>query len=448
MIKRIISVLLAFLILLSFAGISFAENETADEINNEKNNEKKELSANSPSAILVDRHTGMVLYKKNASDRVYPADLTKIMTAVLVLENCKLEETAKASETALSNISTGASPLLVKGEKLSVRQLLYAMLLASSSDAANVLAEKTSGSIEKFVSLMNKKAGELGMKDTNFTNPSGEHDERHYTTAEDMAKLSVYAMKIEELCEIVKNSSYSIPATDKYSSVRDIKTTNRLLKKANEYYYRYATGLKTGFTAEAKICIAASAEKADVSVIALVFGSERDDGYKDCRSMFEFVFENYIGQNVVEKGDIVAQTVVLNTRRNSKLILKTDADVSVLKLKNDGEIKVSYEDNVPKEISAPIKANQVIGTRKYYLDEKLVCTVNLVADKDYVLDPISFVVNKMIAFVTSPWLFVAIVLVIVVFIIIERRRRRVLRQKRRMERATRRKMIEEEIGRM
>ena len=224
MIKRIISVLLTVFMLFSFFCIALAENENISEVNNEK----KDLSAKSPSAVLVDLHTGMVLYRKSAGERVYPADLTKIMTAVLVLENCKLEETAKASETALSNIPAGASPLFVKGEKLSVRQLLYAMLLASSSDAANVLAEKTSGSIEEFVSLMNKKAQELQMKNTNFTNPSGEHDERHYTTAEDMAKLAVYAMKIEELCEIVKCSSYSIPATDKYSSVRDIKTTNRL----------------------------------------------------------------------------------------------------------------------------------------------------------------------------------------------------------------------------
>lgn len=442
MIKRIISVLLTIFLIFSVLSVVLAENES------EINSEKKEFSASAPSAILVDRHTGMVIYKKSSAERVYPADLTKIMTAVLVLENCKLEETAKASETALSNIPAGASPLLLKGEKLSVRQLLYAMILASSSDAANVLAEKTSGSIEEFVSLMNKKAQELQMKNTNFTNPSGEHDERHYTTAEDMAKLAVYAMRTDEFREIVKCSSYSIPATDKYSSVRDIKTTNRLLRKENEYYYRYATGLKTGFTAEAKICIAASAEKNNISVIGLVFGSERDDGYKDCKAMFDFVFDNYVGQNVVRKGDIVAQTVVVNTRRNSKLILKTDADASVLKLKNEGEIKVTYKDNIPKEVSAPVKANQIIGTRKYYLDGKLICTVNLVSDKDYVLDPISFIVNKMIAFLTSPWLFVVIIFALVIFVVIERRRRRIRRQKRREQRANRRKLLEEEINNM
>lgn len=444
MFKRITSVLLTVFIVFSFCCLSLAENENIEEVNNEKS----ELSANAPSAVLVDRYTGMVLYRKNAGDRVYPADLTKIMTAVLVLENCKLEETAKASETALSNIPSGASPLLVKDEKLSVRQLLYAMMLASSSDAANVLAEKTSGSIEKFVSLMNDKAQELEMKNTNFTNPTGEHDERHYTTAEDMAKLAVYAMKLDDLREIVKCASYSIPSTDKYSSVRDIKTTNRLLKKENEYYYRYATGLKTGFTAEAKICIAASAQKDDISVIALVFGSERDDGYKDCKTMFDFVFENYVGQSVVKKGDIVAQTVVVNTRRNSKLILKTDMDVSVLKLKDGGEIKITYKDSIPEEVSAPVKANQIIGKREYYLDGELICAVNLIADKDYTLDPISFVVNKMIAFVTSPWLFVVIIIAFVLFVMYERRRRRIQRQKRREERANRRKIMEEEIEKL
>ena len=180
----------------------------------------------------------------------------------------------------------------------------------------------------------------------------------------------------------------------------------------------------------------------------MVFGSERDDGYKDCKSMFDFVFDNYVGQNVVKKGDIVAQTIVVNTRRNSKLILKTDADVSVIKLKSEGEVKVTYKDNIPKEVSAPVKANQIIGTREYYLDGKLICAVNLVSDKDYVLDPISFLVNKMIAFVTSPWLFVVIILTLIAFIIIERRRRLIRRQKRRQERANRRKMMEEEIDKM
>lgn len=355
MIKRIISVLLIITTLFSFSCVVFSENENIEGTNTEK----KELKAKSPHAILVDAHTGIVLYKKSASERVYPADLTKIMTAVLVLENCKLEETATASETALSNIPAGESPFLLKGEKLSVRQLLYAMLLKSAPDAANVLAEKTSGSIEKFVTLMNEKAKELEMKNTNFTNPTGEHDERNYTTAEDMAKLAVYAMEIEDLREIVKCNSYSIPATEKTSSVREIQTTNRLLKKAETgYYFDKATGLKTGYTTQAKTCIAASAEYNDIALVALVFEAEKDDGYNDCKSMCQYVFDNYIGQSVAKKGDIIAQTVVVNTRRNSKLILKTDADVSVLKKKDDGEIKVTYKDNIPKEVCAPIKANQ------------------------------------------------------------------------------------------
>jgi D-alanyl-D-alanine carboxypeptidase (penicillin-binding protein 5/6) len=229
--------------------------------------------------------------------------------------------------------------------------------------------------------------------------------------------------------------------------VREIKNTNRLIKKETEYYYKYATGMKTGFTAEAKICIAASAKKDDVSAIALLFGAD-GQGYDDCAAMFDFVLENYQGQSVAKKGDIVAQTVVVNTRRNNKLILKTDAGVSVLRKKGEGEHKVTYKDTLPKEISAPIKMNQVVGTRDYYIGKDKICTVNLIADKDYALDPISFIVNKMIAFVTSPWLFLFIILAVIAYVFVERRRRRIKRLKRREERENRRKMMEEEIGKM
>ncbi len=449
--KKILSVVLAILVLtVSFSSV-FSENETTEEVNTEMTT----LSAKSPHVVVADQETGMIIYKKGADERVYPADLTKIMTAVLVLENCKLEEIATASETALSNVSSGSSKLgIIKEEKLSVRQLLYAMLLGNAADAANVLAEKTSGSIEEFVKLMNERAKELGMENTNFTNPSGDHDERHYTTAADMTKLSVCAMAIADFKEIVKCDSYSIPATEKSDSARSIKNTNHLVSRLirGDYYYKNATGMKTGYTTEAKHCIAASAEKDGMSLIALVFEAENVEGvaqsYKDCSDMFEFVFNNYLVHRIVQKGDILAQTEVVNTRRTSKLILKADKPLSVLYLKTEDKPKVTYKDTFPAQVSAPVTANQVIGTREYFVGNESIGVVNLVADKNYALDPITFIVNKMIAFVTSPWLFVTIALVITAFILYERRRRKLLRQKRREERAKRSKLMIEEIDKL
>lgn len=451
--KRAISGILVIILLISAMTVAFAENENKEE---KPENEVQEVfSADSPYAILIDMKTGIVLYEKNSTQRVYPADLTKIMTAVLVLENCKLEELVTVSESAILNVSTGDSKLgIIKEEKLSVRQLLYAMLLGSAADATNALAENTSGSIENFVSLMNEKAEKLGMKNTHFTNPTGSHDERHYTTAQDMAKLASYAMEIPEFSEIVKCDSYSIPATEKCATARKVVNRNHFVSNLlrNDYYYKYSTGIKTGYSVEAKSCIAASAIKGNVSLIALVFGAETVENvaqsFKDCKNLFDAAFSNYSNHIVVEENEIIAQTEVTNTRRNSKLLLKTDKAISVLKLKDSEDPDITFKDEYPARISAPVKKGQIIGTREYFVDGITVGKTNLISDKDYALDPISYIFNKIMAFIKSPWLFVCIFLLIFIFIMLERRRRRILRKKRRAQREKRRKMMEEEFSKM
>jgi len=438
---KVTAFILTLMLCFSFVGSSFAENENIknDKVNieNESTQEEK-IVAKSPHAIVLDMRTGAVLYKKKAGERVYPAALTNIMTAVLVLEHCNMEELVVASETALSNVKAGDNKMgIVKEEKLSVRQLLYGMMLESASDAASVLAEKTSGSIEKFVSLMNEKAHSLGMKNTNFTNPTGEHDERHYTTASDMAILTRYAMGISEFCEVVKCQSYSIPATEKNHTSRKITNRNHFVSNLlrNDYYYKYSTGIKTGYSPEAKSCIAASAEKNGMALIAIVFEAETQDNvaqsFTDCRDMFDFVFENYVSQTIVSEGEIIAQTEILNTRRDNKLILKAENKVSVIRKRDSEDIEVTYKDTLAKEVSAPVEKNERIGVREYFLNGKSIGKLNLLAEKSYALDPITFLVNKMIAFVTSPWLFVAIVIAIFILVMAERRRRRILRKKRR-----------------
>lgn len=432
--NKVTAFVLIFVMLFSFSSVATAEKEETEKINTQE----QAFGAKSPYAILLDMKTGAVIYEKSAEDRAYPAALTNIMTAVLALENLNLEELATASETALSNVSAGDNKMgIVKEERLSVRQLLYGMMLGSASDAANVLAEKTSGSIDEFVVLMNEKAKKLGMENTNFTSPTGEHDERHYTTARDMSKLIMHAMKIPEFCEIVKCQSYSIPPTEKNDSARKITNKNHLVSNLlrNDYYYKYATGIKTGYSPVAKSCIAASAQKGNISLVAVVLGAQTEDNvalsFTDCRDMFEYVFDNYVSQTVVSSGDIVAQTVIENTRRENKLILKAENSVSVIKVKDSENLEITYKDSFPQTVSAPVNKDQLIGTREYFLNGKSIGVLNLLAEKSYTLDPITFVINKMVAFVTSPWLFVTIAIVIAALILLERRRRRINRKKRR-----------------
>ncbi len=445
----------AILIVLLFSlSTVYAQPEGIDSNTEQLNTEtsKEVLTAMSPHVLLVDMKTGMVLYSKNASEKVYPSTLTNIMTALLVLENCNLEELVTASETALSNVPSGDNKLgIVKGENLSVRQLLYAILLSSSSDATNLLAEKTSGSIDEFVKLMNTRAKELGMVNTNFTNPTGTHDERHYTTAEDMAVLVRTAMENETFREIVKCQSYSIPATEQNPTARKVVNRNHFVSilLRNDYYYKYATGIKTGYSAEAKSCIAASAEKNGISLLALVFEADTVDNvaqsFADCKTLFDFVFDNYVSQSVVDKGEIIAQTGVENTRRDNKLILKSEKDISIIRHKDSPESQITFKDYLKKSVSAPIKKEQVIGTREYFADGVSIGTVNLLADKSYKLDIITYLVNQMIAFITSPWLFVSIAALIFVFIMLERRRRRILRKKRRDARKKRNRELLKKI---
>lgn len=475
--KKIVSILLIFVMLFAFFANAQGQGEAdtkkstqaestkkSDDGTSEKkstasgdgeNSEStegvklKKLNAQSPYAILLDMKTGNVLYKKSAAKRVYPASLTKIMTAVIVLENSNMEELVTARESALANVSAGNSKVgLIKDEKLSVRQLLYAMLLSSAADAANVLAEHIDGSIEKFSAHMNECAAQLGMKNTNFTNPVGDHDERHYTTAQDMAKLVLHAMKNEDFREIVKTNSYSIPATEKCSTERKIANKNYFVSPyvKRDYYYKYATGIKTGYTKEAKSCIAASAEKDNMQLVCIVFGAKTVDGetqsFTDCQKMFDFVFENYTTQPIVKAGQIVTQTTVKNTRRTKKMVLKTESAITALKNKKDDNTEITFKDTVKKGVKAPVSEGTEIGTREYFLNGTSVGTVKLVADKDYKFDLITFLINKTVEFFTSPWMFAVIFAVIVVLIMAERRRRRILRKRRRDARKRRNREIE------
>lgn len=174
------------------------------------------------------------------------------------------------------------------------------MLIPSANDAANVLAEHVAGSISGFADLMNEKAAEIGCKNSHFMNPSGVHDENHYTTAYDLSLIARYAMNIDTFRKIVTTTSYTLPSTDAYPKEdRTFTLSNSLLNPSfKNYYYEYATGIKTGYTNPSKDCLVASAKKDDVEFIIVVLGAGYIDGvlrekYIDCKTLFDFAFDNY-----------------------------------------------------------------------------------------------------------------------------------------------------------
>ena len=452
--KKILSFILIVVFCVLNLSVVSATNINANQVTNtEETVSAQELSAKSSNVILLDMNTGSVLYEKKSKSKIFPAEITEIMTAVVVLENENLEKLFEASETALSNISEGDSKIgIITGEKLSVRQLLHGMLLASASDAANVLSEGIGGSTEQFVSLMNKKAAQLGMKNTNFTNPTGFHDERHYSTAQDMAILARYAMSIPEFREIVKTQSYTITPTEKSKNERKILNRNHFASSLlrADYYYKYSTGIKTGYTPEAKSCIAASAKKGNTELLCLIFGAKTEDNiaisFVDCKNMFDYVFDNYTSIKIVNEDKIVAQTKLINSRRTNKVILKAGKSLEALQDKKITETEITYKDNYPATVSAPVKEKQEIGTREYFLNGVSVGSVPLISDKNYNFDPVTYFINKLNAFIKSPWLFVVIFLIIVLLILKERHRRSVIRKERKKAKMERNKKMIEDIN--
>lgn len=209
------------------------------------------------SAIVIDCRDGKILYDKNINEKLYPTSLTKMLTAIIVVENCNLNDTVTISQNAISMVQSGYLTANIKaGESFSVEQLLNLLFISSYSDVANALAEHVSGNIETFTQLMNEKAKEIGCKNSNFVNCNGEHDIEHYSTAYDLGLIAQYAMKYEELRNIANKKECELPATDIYiNSDRKYYSTNEMIKSSSNNYYKGAMGIKTGFTTPARILL-------------------------------------------------------------------------------------------------------------------------------------------------------------------------------------------------
>ena len=355
-------ILLFLLMIIGIQTVSFAD----------------EVNLNSEAAILVEVSTGRIIYEKNSTKKLYPASTTKILTAILVLENCELDELVTVRETALSNIPSGyVTCNLQVGEQLSVKDLLYALMIPSANDAAYVLAEHVAGSVDNFSTMMNDKARELGCKTTHFVNPNGIHDDSHYSTAYDLYLMAKYAMENETFRTIVSTTEYTLPATEKYpSNDRVLKTTNELLNEnSRNYYYKNAIGIKTGYTSKAGNCLVSAASRDGLEFIAVVLnGGSTDDGlnsrYVDAKKLFEYAYDNFTLTKIIEKGSVVQTIEIENgTKETKNLDLVIDETITVINNKSIDMNSVIPEINLRETLEAPISAGETIGTIKYKVDD-------------------------------------------------------------------------------
>lgn len=248
-----------------------------------------EPTIQSEGAVVMDAATGTVLYGKNQNTRYYPASITKLMTALLVLENCQLGDTVTFSKTATENLEAGAVSLkLTEGDKLTVEQCLYGLLLKSANEVANGLAEKVSGSVSGFASLMNQKAAALGCTGTHFVNPNGLNDTNHYTTPYDMALIARAAFQNDTLRKIDTTLSYKFPAT-KNAGERTITMGHKMMYSTDSRYYPGIIGGKTGYTSKAGNTLVTGAEKNGVRLIAVVMKS-KSTHYVDTKALLDYGF--------------------------------------------------------------------------------------------------------------------------------------------------------------
>ena len=247
-----------------------------------------EISAQ--AAVVYDVTHGKILYEKEADTRLYPASTTKLMTALLVLENADLNSTVTFSKTAVTNLESGAVTLkLAEGDRVSVKDCLYGLLLKSANEVANGLAEHVGGSISGFADMMNKKAKELGCTGTNFVNPNGLNDPNHYTTCRDMAKIAAAAFANKTLCKIGGTLSYEFPAT-KNAAARTITPGHKMLYPSDSRYYEGIVGGKTGYTSLAGNTLVTCVEKNGVRIIAVVMKAKSTQ-YTDTKALLDYGFE-------------------------------------------------------------------------------------------------------------------------------------------------------------
>lgn len=364
--KKLVSFIMAIVIAIMPMNLSFA-NEGNDP-----------LSVSSKSAILMDVGSGQILYEKNAHDKLPPASVTKVMTMLLICEaldsgKITLDDSVQISENAAS--MGGSQIFLEAGEVQKVDTLLKGIAVASANDGCVAMAEYVAGSVESFVDMMNAKAKELNMKDTNFANTNGLPVDNHYTSAHDIALMSRELLKHDVISKYLTTWMDQVVVGKKQTTV-GLANTNKLIK-----HYKGATGVKTGFTQQAKYCLSASAKRGDTHLIAVTLGAETSpERFKDATSLLNFGFANYESVKLCSKNDNIA-TLTLDKADEQKINLVAKEDLSVL-IKKGGNKDFTKKVKVNENPTIPIKKGTSLGYVEIYQGKTLVGKVDLVNTKD------------------------------------------------------------------
>ncbi|MGN1059919.1 MAG: D-alanyl-D-alanine carboxypeptidase family protein [Clostridia bacterium] len=425
---RKITVLLLFFILLS-TGYGAAAKEGGPEIK-------------SASAILMQADTGRIMFEKDADAKAYPASTTKIMTALLAIENLDPAATLTVSETAIQIDRDGSNMGLLKDEVLTVEQLLYGLLVHSANDAANVLAEAVAGDIAAFVDQMNARAAELGMTGTHFVNAHGYHDEEHYTTARDMLKLASCAMGNPLFRTIVATATYEIPPTNKYKEPRILSNNNSLINPMRErrYVYSGAAGIKTGHTSNAGSCLVSYAERKGLAYYCVTLNAPVDStgnySFLDSIALFDYGFNDFSLKTVSDANEIVATREVKWGKGDEQAILYAKEPLAVLLPNAYDKEKLTVENTTEEHIVAPVKKGDILGRMEYFYDGVSVGSVDLVASRDVPRSYFKMIFGTLWNLIFNVWVITPLAVVVLILILRsmrEAKKQRLAREQRRQQ---------------
>ncbi len=384
-----------------------------------------DVDTKSETVLLVNLDTGVTVYSKNADVKRYPASLTKIMTYIIVAENVEDFSTKiKIKQEIIDMLNgTGSSFSAVLnnvGKSLTIEQLLDCLMISSGNDAALVLADYVGGekSVKGFVKMMNDKAKELGCTKTNFVNPHGLQDVKHYTTAEDMYKITSYALTLPGFSEITNTTSYEING-EYYAS------TNHLLEPYSEYYYQYARGIKTGTTDEAGRCLVTSAVADGYSYLAILMkapyneaqGIDEYYNMEDAAELFRWAFKNIELREIVTRETPVCEEKVDLSWDKKSIQLSAEEDFNALLPMDVDDSDITIKQDVPASLRAPVKEGDYVGKATVYYKDDEVATFNLVADETVERSTVLYVFDLLKNVFTSVYFIGAAIIVVILFII-------------------------------
>ena len=389
----------------------------------------------SDEVYLENLNAGAVVYEKNSNKRSYPASTTKIMTFIITAENVSdLENTSVTiKQDIISGLDLESTVMGLSshiGEKVSVKDLLYGLMLPSGNDAALVLADYVGGGISGFVEKMNAKAVELGCKNTHFANPHGLYDTNHYSTAHDMALIAKHAMKIKGFMDIC-NTVYYTP-----DGFKTLHNTNYMLDseaEGGQYYYQYTKGIKTGYLDEAGKCLVTSSDKNGDKYLCVCLGAafsyaeNVNYAMKDSAKLYDWAYKNLGVQTIYGTADSLASVDVKYVRNGKTLEAVPEKEISAFLPNNYDKKKLKVEINCPEQVDAPVTQGDVLGTVSVKYEDLDLGLSNLVAAEDVERDisPLEvFVTEHMQLIIIVSAVLVLIIVLLIVLISVRRKARR------------------------